>query len=322
MSIVLLTNHYDEIPYEILMNSTNDGLEIIMLDEPTKRDLILKASLADYFLVSGRLHIDKNVLDAALNLKMIQRTGVGLDVFDFDELKNRDIPLYVNQGVNAQSVAEHTILLILACLKKLTVINDNVKNGVWQKQKQGLTTFELFGKTVGLFGIGNIGKRVANILISFGAKVVYYDKFRLSQSEEKLLNVEYKDVDELLSMSDIVSLHCPLTDDTKHLINEKSIALMKNGSILVNTSRGPLVCESDLINALKSGKIAFAGLDVYEEEPTKNEELLSLENVISTPHIAGVSHDSFRRMMELGIKNIVMFDQGNLDEIEQFRYKY
>lgn len=322
MSTLLLTNHYEGTPLEILRSVLPSNINLLVLEKAEKNELIEKAKFANYFLVSGRLHIDKDVLDSAVNLKMIQRTGVGLDVFDFDEIKNKGVPLYVNQGVNSQSVAEHTVLLILACLKKLTLINSNVKNGIWKKQLQGLTTFELCGKTVGLVGIGNIGKKVANILNAFGAKVVYHDMFRLDVQSERNLNVEYMPLEELLSVSDIVSLHCPLTEDTKYLINASSIDIMKTGSVLVNTSRGPLICENDLINALISGKISFAGLDVYEEEPTKNDRLLSLDNVITTPHIGGVSYDSFRRMMELGIRNIVLFDQGKFNEIEQFRYKY
>lgn len=322
MSKILLTNHYEGIPLDILKSQIPDEYCLEVLEQSTRECLLEKASDADYFLVSGRLHIDKDVLATANNLKMIQRTGVGLDVFDFDELRNLNIPLYVNQGVNSQSVAEHTVLLILACLKRLTVINSNVKNGVWQKQKQGLTTFELFGKTVGLIGMGNIGKKVAKLLNAFGAQVLYYDKFRLNLEDEKQFNVEYKSVEDLLKCSDIISLHCPLTDDTRYIINSNSISLMKDNSIIVNTSRGPLICEKDLIDAISSGKISFAGLDVYEEEPVKNNELLAIENVITTPHIGGVSYDSFSRMMELGIRNIVLFNQGKFDNIEEFRYKY
>lgn len=315
MPTILLTNHYEGIPYNILKSNIPDGFELIVLDNPTREDLLINAPKADYFLVSGRLHIDNDVLDSATNLKMIQRTGVGLDIFNLEELKKRNIPLYVNQGVNAQSVAEHAVLLILACLKKLTVINNNVKNGVWEKQEQGLSTFELSGKTVGLVGIGNIGKRVATILNTFGAKVLYYDEYAPNcDIAEKV------DLETLYAKSDIISLHCPLTDETRAMINQKSISMMKDNAIIVNTSRGPLVNTADLISAIKSGKISFAGLDVYEEEPVKNDELLSLDNVITTPHIGGVSYDSFNRMMAEAINNINLFDQGRLDEIEKSKY--
>jgi len=315
MPSILLTNHYEGTPYNILKSNIPDGFELIVLDSPTKEDLLSNAPKADYFLVSGRLKIDNEVLASATNLKMIQRTGVGLDVFDFEELKKRNIPLYVNQGVNAQSVAEHTILLMLACLKKLTIINNDVKNGVWKKQEQGLSTFELSGKTVGLVGIGNIGRKVATILNAFGAKVLYYDKFA-----QNCDIAEQVDLEILYAKSDIISLHCPLTNKTRAMVNQESISLMKDNAIIVNTSRGPLICEKDLISAIKNGKISFAGLDVYEEEPVKNDELLSLDNVITTPHVGGVSYDSFNRMMAEAINNINLFDQGRLNEIEKSKY--
>lgn len=318
MPKILLTNHYEGTPYDILNRNIPDGFELIVLESPTKEDLLKQAPNADYFLVSGRLKINKDVLDAATNLKMIQRTGVGLDVFDMEELKRRNISLYVNQGVNAQSVAEHAVLLILACLRKLTIINNNVKNGVWKKQEQGLTTYELFGKTVGLVGIGNIGRRVAKILNAFGAKVLYYDKFALEKDID--IVAEKVDLETLYANSDIISLHCPLTDETKAMINHNSISLMKDNTIIVNTSRGPLICEKDLVNAINNGKVASVGLDVYEKEPVKNNELLSLDNVITTPHIGGVSYDSFNRMMAEAINNIYLFEQNKLDEIEKSKY--
>lgn len=318
MPNILLTNHYEGVPLEILMRQIPSGYHLDVLEQPTRECLLKQACDADYFLVSGRLRIDKDVLDNAQKLKMIQRTGVGLDVFDMQELKNRNIPLYVNQGVNAQSVAEHTVLLILACLKKLTVIDRNVKNGIWKKQEQGLTTFELSGKTVGLIGLGNIGRRVANLLNAFGADVLYYDKYPVINADG--LTAQSVALDTLLAASDIISLHCPLTPETNHIINKASLAKMKDGVVLVNTARGQLVNTADLLDSLTAGKVAFAGLDVYEEEPVNNPDLLALSNIITTPHVGGVSYDSFRRMMHDAIRNIVLFNRGELNKIEQYKY--
>lgn len=320
MPNILLTNHYEGVPLEILMRQIPSGYQLDVLQQPTRECLLKQACDADYFLVSGRLRIDKEILDNAQKLKMIQRTGVGLDVLDMQELRSRNLPLYVNQGVNSQSVAEHTVMLILACLKKLTLINNNVKNGIWKKQEQGLSTFELSGKTVGLIGLGNIGRRVAKLLNAFGADVLCYDKYLMTET----IGVVAKqvDLDELLSKSDIVSLHCPLTLETKGIINKASIEKMKDGVILVNTSRGPLINTEDLLDGIQSGKVSFAGLDVYEEEPVHNDALLAQSNIITTPHIGGVSYDSFNRMMHEAVNNIVLFDKGLLDEIEACKYLY
>lgn len=320
MPKILLTNHYEGTPLEILMRQIPSGYSLDVLEQPTRQCLLNQSCDADYFLVSGRLRIDKDILDNAQKLKMIQRTGVGLDVFDMQELHKRNIPLYINQGVNSQSVAEHTVLLILACLKKLTVIDNNVKSGIWNKQEQGLSTFELCGKTIGLIGMGNIGKRVANILNAFGATVLYYDKY--PQNDAFCFEAKQVTLNNLISSSDIISLHCPLTDETRGIINKDSIAKMKDNVIIINTSRGALINTDDLIDGINDGKISFAGLDVYEEEPVNNQTLLAQSNIITTPHIAGVSYDSFNRMMHDAVNNIIMFDKGMFDKIENCRYFY
>ncbi|MBR2589969.1 MAG: 2-hydroxyacid dehydrogenase [Clostridia bacterium] len=320
MPNILLTNHYEGLPLEILMHQIPSGYQLEVLEQATQECLLQKAGNADYFLVSGRLKITNEVLSKAKKLKMIQRTGVGTDVFDMKALKSKNIPLYVNQGVNAQSVAEHTILLILACLKRLTVINNNVKNGIWQKQEQGLSTFELHGKTVGLIGLGNIGKRVAEFLNAFGANVLYYDIFCTDTAGS--ISVQSVALEELFSRCDIISLHCPLTVQTKGIINKSSIEKMKDGVIIVNTARGALINTSDLLEGIKSKKVAFAGLDVYEEEPVNNAELFMQKNIITTPHIGGVSYDSFHAMMHRAVENIVLFESGKFDEIERYKYAY
>ena len=253
---------------------------------------------------------------------MIQRTGVGLDSIDLEYIRNHDIPFYVNKGVNAQSVAEHTILLMLASLRNLVEINENTKRGIWKKQAQGVCTHELCGKTVGLIGMGAIGRKVAGMLKAFGAEVLYNDVSKMKQEDENALGIKFSTREEIIEKSDIISLHCPLTDDTRHMINDRAVNKMKNGVILINTARGGLIDEAALINGIKNGKIAGAGIDVYEKEPVDNSEVLNLQNVITTPHIGGVTYDSFYQMMYQAMRNIEMFDKGQLQEIEQSRYKF
>ena len=257
------------------------------------------------------------------NLKMIQRTGVGTDMLDKETIKQRGIPVYVNAGINARSVAEHTIALIICCLKNIPLISANVKKGIWEKQKTGVTCNELYGKTVGLVGVGAIGRRVAAYLKVFGAKVLYTDLYRLDDTLESDLGISYvPSFEQLLPQVDILSLHCPLTKDNKKMLNVSSIALLKKGAAVVNTARGKLIDEEALYEALVSGHLRAAALDVHFEEPIKMPSKLStLDNVIMTPHIGGITYETFHSMMYEAVKNIDAFHHHHLKEIEDKRLK-
>lgn len=319
MPKILHTYRYTGRPWEILQSVVPEGYTIKTLDTPTYEQLIKEAEDADYFLVSGRLPIDKGVLDAAKRLKMIQRTGVGTEMLDKEEIKRRGIPVYVNAGVNARSVAEHTLTLMLACLKRIPFIDKQVRNGIWKKQETGTSCHELYGKTVGLIGLGAIGRQVAEYLNVFSAKILYTDIHQLSPEQEQKLNVTYiPSFEEMLSQVDILSLHCPLTNENKEMLNEQTIAMMKSNATIINTARGKLINESALYHALKEKRISAAGLDVHYEEPisTDNHLLSTLDNVILTPHIGGLSFETFQTMMKDAIENIVAFDKQNLQSIE------
>lgn len=315
--LILHTARYVGLPLEILQKACPQGFSVKTLDETTYEQLIKEAADADYFLVSGRLLIDKAVLDNAPHLKMIQRTGVGTEMLDAEEICKRGIPVYVNAGVNARSVAEHTLTLILALLKRLPQINAQSHSGVWKKQQQGVTTHELYGKTVGLVGMGNIGHLVAAMLQPFDAKVLYTDVFRQEEDTENNLGLTYCDSFEaLLPQCDILSFHCPLTKENTEMLNKRTIAMMKEGGIIVNTARGKLINPDDLYEALQSGHLASAALDTHYEEPIKEGyRLAELDNVILTPHIGGLSYEAFESMMFGAMQNIEAFEAGRLDEI-------
>lgn len=319
MPKILHTYRYTGRPWEILKSVVPEGYTIKTLDEPTYDQLVKEAADADYFLVSGRLPIDTGVLDAAKNLKMIQRTGVGTEMLDKEEIKRRGIPVYVNAGVNARSVAEHTLTLILACLKRIPTIDRQVRQGIWKKQETGTSCHELYGKTVGLVGMGAIGRQVAEYLNAFGANILYTDLYRLSTEQELKLNATYmSSLDDLLPQVDILSLHCPLTPDNVEMLNKQTIGMMKPDAIIINTARGKLINETDLYNALKVGYLSAAGLDVHYEEPISVDKhtLSSLDNVILTPHIGGLSYETFYAMMKEAIDNIITFDIGAKNKIE------
>ena len=321
MKYILLTNKYKDEPLNIVRREIPEGFDIQFLEEQTDNCLLNSVSGADYILAGGRLKISKEVLENASKLKMIQRSGVGLDGLDLNAIKEKGIPLYVNQGVNAESVAEHTLLLILSCLRRLSVIAHNTKSGIWKKQEQGIKTHELFGKTVGIIGMGNIAMTLVGMLKPFHVNILYYNLFRCSEDYEKENNMTFVSLEELFHESDIISVNCALTDETRNLINHDSLAKMKNGAILVNTARGEIVEAQAVADALISGKLSFAGLDVHQTEPISDDyPLKNIENVILTPHIGGVTADSFTAMMKAAFRNIELFDKGLLKEIEQSRY--
>ena len=276
---------------------------------------------ADYILAGGRTRITGELLATARNLKMIQRTGVGLDSLDMEAIRRLEIPLYVNEGVNSESVAEHSLLLILACLRRLPPIAANTKAGVWNKQAQGVRTHELRGKTIGLIGMGHVARRLVEMLRPFDVRILYHDVVRQPEAFEREHGVEYVPQDEVFARSDIVSLHCPMTEQTRRLVNRERLAMMKDGAILVNTARGPLIDAQALAEALESGKLGFAGIDVHETEPLAADyPLKAVENVILTPHVAGITAESFRTMMHNAMQNIRAFEAGRLEEIASHRY--
>ena len=320
-SLILHTARYTGLPWEILKSVVPEWFEVKTLDELNYNCLVREAVNADYLLVSGRLPIDAGVLTAATHLKMIQRTGVGTEMLDVEASKQHGIPVYVNAGVNAQSVAEHTLTLILACLKRLPQINQQTHQGVWKKQQVGVTTRELKGKTVALVGMGNIGRLVAQMLQPFGAKVVYTDVFRQTEEVESRLGLTYYDSFEaMLPVADILSFHCPLTKENTEMLNSKTLSMIKDGAIVINTARGKLINPDDLYDALQSGHLSSAALDTHYEEPIKDGyKLAELENVILTPHIGGLSYEAFHQMMADAVENIVAFEEGRLAEIESKR---
>lgn len=319
MPKILHTARYTGTPWEMLKSVVPTGFTVETLEAATYDCLLCQCVDADYLLVSGRLPIDEEILAAATKLKMIQRTGVGTDMLDLEAIKRHGIPVYVNAGINARSVAEHTLTLMLCCLKNIPLISSNVKKGIWKKQETGVSCHELYGKTVGLVGMGAIGKQVATYLKVFGAKVLYTDVFRQTKEMEDQLSITYvESFQEMLPQIDILSFHCPLTKDNKEMLNEEMLALMKDDAMVINTARGKLINEEALFKALTNEKIHSAALDVHYEEPIKRvSQFSTLENVILTPHIAGLSYESFYTMLKGAVENIVSFENDAKETIKE-----
>ncbi len=256
--------------------------------------------------------IDSEVLRAAKQLKLIQLVSAGFDRIDIALCRELGIPLANNGGSNSIDVAEHTLALILAWYRSLPAMDANVRRGAWSALDSGSMTYTIRGKTVGIVGLGNIGRKVAQLLRAFGAHVLYADAQPITIHEEVALEVKYASLPDLLAQSDVVTLHVPLNQATHHLIGAEQLAQMQPHALLVNTCRGPVVDEAALIAALQAGTIAGAALDVLDKEPpAADNPLLAMENVILTPHIAGVTRDTWARRGEFIFANLQRVWQGD-----------
>jgi D-3-phosphoglycerate dehydrogenase len=267
---------------------TDAGFELVCND--TGRKLSReeqKNMIADAFaVIAGTEQYDAEMLSACGNLKVIIRFGVGTDNFDLTTMQKMGIQVGVITNHNA--VAEFALTLILAAMKNLSLYDSAVRKGGWDRYPMR----ELSRKTVGILGFGRIGKRLAELLEGFNVELVAYDPC-MNEEAAKERNVKPCSFEEVLQRSDVISLHLPANSNTYHIINKNSIAKMKDGAFLINTSRGVLVDETVLYEALNYGKLTAAGLDVYEKEPvTKDNRLFSLKNVVLAPHVSALSYET------------------------------
>lgn len=291
--------------YDALHENVPEGFELVDALSPAEY-----GRLADCQYLISRLNVDPEIIHHTPNVRFWQRWGVGFDHCDLKAWGERGVPIAVCTGVNAGIVAELAVMLMLAGYRNLLQINRQLREGRWPKTEYFGRSFMIRGKTVGVLGLGNIGKRVAALVTAFGASVVYYDILRQPEEEEKH-GYRFVCMDELLRTSDILTLHCPLDESTRGLIGWAEFEKMKPSAMLINTARGPIVCEEALIDALTTGKIATAGIDVYEREPIPPEHpLLTLDNVVASAHAGGNTKDNDINMVNYVYRNIVAFDEG------------
>lgn len=245
------------------------------------------------------------------NLKLIEKWGAGFDTVDIKAAGKAGVPVCNVPGANAYAVSDLAILHMLAVMRNLIKHHENMKKGNWTKNEFMDTTYSLLNKTVGLIGLGSIGKQVAYKAQAFGAKVAYYDVHRLTIEEEQKLQLEYLPFEDLLRNSDVISLHTPLNEQTRNLIGKRELGFMKPTSIIVNTGRGGLIDEKALIEAINEKIILGAGLDCFADEPiTADNPILHLENVVLTPHVGGTSSELMESMVPAMVKNIIALKQG------------
>jgi glyoxylate reductase len=286
------------------------GVDFDMVPTLQDADLAEYAADADILLVLHR-RIDASTLALAPRVRFVQRAGIGYDNIDVRALASADVPVAYTPGANAEGVAEHTILLMLALLKRLTSAEQATRSGSWATNdliQAGIG--DLAGATIGLIGLGHIGQAVATRLAAFGAELLYTSRHRLDPAGEARLGVSYRRLPDLLAASAIVSLHLPLTNETRRLIGEAQFELMRAGALLINTSRGGIVDEHALLQSLESGHLGGAGLDVLEHELGDHNPFVNRADVIVTPHIAGASRASVQRIMQLAVANVVRFVVG------------
>jgi glyoxylate reductase/D-3-phosphoglycerate dehydrogenase len=289
---------------DIARSLTPPGFELVVVDPGTPA-FYQAAADAEYYLGLAR-QMGGEFFRATPKLKLVQLLSAGYDRVDIEAARKAGVPVANNGGANAIAVAEHAIMLMLAVLKRLVRFHNDVVAGRWRVgDLADGGVFELAGKTLGIVGLGNIGKKVARRAAAFDMDVQYYDIARLSEDQEDALGVRFVLLSELLRSSDVVTLHVPLDDTTRGMIGARELGIMKSTAILVNTCRGPVVDETALHEALVRGEIAGAGLDVMvEEPPTPNHPLFALPNVTFTPHSAGPTSENWTARFRNGFDNI------------------
>ena len=286
MPKILISDAMDNIASEILLKNN--------LDVETKTNLTpdeLKNIIANYdgLIVRSATKVTDDIIEAATNLKIIGRAGAGVDNINVEAAKSKNIIVMNTPGGNTNATAEHTIGLIFALLRKIPSANETTHRGLWEKKK--MKGNELKGKKIGIVGFGNVGKRVAEISYALGMKVSIYSS-HFNSIKDNFKNYDSSDLTNILSNSDIISFHCKPNKDGSSIITKDELNKMKKNCILVNTARGGLINEADLIQALKNNVIKGAALDVFKKEPLEESELFNLENIILTPHIAASTDEA------------------------------
>ena len=296
-----------------ILQSKNFDVQVNQQDRNlTKKELMDVFSKYDAIVTLMTDKIDRNIISASSKkLKIISNYAIGFDNIDLAFAAKKNIAVCNTPGVASESVAEHTFLLIFACSKRIIEADKFVRLGKYQKwDPMAFLSSQIWGKTIGIIGLGKIGTFVSQI--AFGGlrmKILYFDPSR-SEDFELLTEARYCSVNELLKESDIVTLHVPLTEKTHHLISKKEFKIMKKTAILINTARGTIVNEEDLIWALKNKEIASAGLDVFEHEPNIAHDLTILDNVVLTPHIASATVETRLSMAKITAENIIAVFDG------------
>ncbi len=297
---------FDNRPMEQLEGS---GMDLIDMRGSGVQDPKFVEALkrVDAILCGNDLVVDDALLDMSPQVKAIAKMGAGLDTVDIAAATRHNAIVFHTPGANNQAVADHTFGLILSVARKIIYCDRSLRENRWEHTK--IMGLEIWQKTLGLIGLGAIGRCVALRANGFQMKIVAYDPFWPTAFADEH-GIERMTLEELLKVADIVSIHVPLIPETKWMIDEKTLGLMKPSAILINAARGGIVNESDLYQALKNKVIAGAGLDVFENEPPTNSALLDLENVVLTPHTAAFTFEGMNNMSVGVVEQLIAYRNG------------
>jgi phosphoglycerate dehydrogenase-like enzyme len=301
--------------YAMIREAARSRCEVVTLASDDDAERLDKLHDIDAVIVASR-PLTGALIEGAPRLAFVHHQGVGYhDTVDIAALAARGIPLAITPTGTTVGVAEHTVMLMLGMLRRFPFADAELRQGRFHINALRPVSRELRGRTIGLVGAGRIGQAVAERLKPFEVTLLYYDPVGLPASREAALGMARREFDDLLAEADIVSLHLPLTAATRHVMNARAFAKMKQASFLINTSRGGLVDETALIQAIESGRIAGAGLDVFDPEPPKPDNpLLRLPSVVLTPHIAAGTRDAFLEKMTFVFDNLERFWHGGTVE--------
>ena len=303
MARVLICDHV-----EVDKLALGPGIEVVYKPTITKDELLAVVGEYEALIIRSRTKVDREVLDKGTRLKLVARPGTGLDNVDVEYAKSRGVAVVNSPESLIEAVSEHVILLMLALSRRLVQADLSTKAGKWEKNS--LMGVELKGKTLGVVGLGRIGRRIAEIGKTLGMSVLFYDVITIPPDVLSSLGAKVVSLDELFIASDYITLHVPMTPETAHMVGAQRIAQMKKTAVLVNTSRGGVIDEAALAGALKEGRIAGAALDVFEKEPPSG-EIMSAPNTILTPHIGGQTEEAqANAIVVIGEKVKAFFSSG------------
>lgn len=282
---------------------------------PTPEELIRGVKDADVLICLLTDKIDTSVISAGSSLKIVANYAVGTNNIDVDWATVSDVAVLNTPGVLTDASADMAFALLLATARRLGEADRFVREGKWQGWEPNLLLgTQVTGKTLGIVGMGRIGVAMAQRARGFGMQILYTNRQPVPAGLERDLGASFVELDELVQRSDFVSLHCPLTPKTRHMFNRKILSSMKQGSILINTARGPVVDEKALVEALEQGPLRAAGLDVFEDEPNVHPKLLTLPNVLLAPHVGSATHETRSEMANIlvqGIQKVLNDEQPN-----------
>jgi len=315
---VFYFSHAPQNVYDIIGEEVPPGFVLTALREDTDEERREKLADCEVVIVAAK-PMGREFIEAAPALKLVHHQGVGYqDTVDVDALKKRNIALALTPSGTSIGVAEHTLLLALAVCKRLPFADSELRRGRWHINSLRPYSFEVAGRTVGYVGMGRIGQETATRFRAFGTAGIYYDPHvALSRKREKALGLRRVEWQELLSAADIITLHVTSGEATHHMIDENALRQMKPNTILVNTARGSVIDEAALCRALEAGRIAGAGLDVFETEPFRPDNpLAAMPNVVLTPHISAGTRDALKTKMRALFQNVQRFFKGEAMENE------